>query len=233
MVCAMAESPFPARLMQTFHLGRPDVPADDPQPFFIMNAYLLEQQPGPFQDGSRMRSVEDTPPFSRFPSAYEPASQSVPDADEICQVIQNLIEITCDGEEGYTHAATHVHDRGLREEFIKFARERKSIGSELKSLLLNYGNQIAEDRSSLGAALHRAWINIRTVVTEQDDQAILEEAERGEDAAVAAYKAGSEHPALPAAIDAAIRALMEKVQRAHDRVKSLRDSGLYGRSARH
>jgi hypothetical protein len=50
-------------------------------------------------------------------------------------------------------------------------------------------------------------------VGSRNDQAILDEAERGEDAAVEAYR----------------NALANKVQRAHDRIRALRDSGRYNR----
>lgn len=146
---------------------------------------------------------------------------------DIAPIIQDLIEITCDGEEGYTHAAAHVHNRSLREEFLKFARERKSMESELKVAMEKYGRSVPEYSNSIKAALHRAWMNIRTVVTEKDDQAILEEAERGEDAALAVYRKARENAELPEKVRAVIRSLMEKVQRAHDRVRNLRDSGIY------
>lgn len=146
---------------------------------------------------------------------------------DVAPILQDLIEITCDGEEGYAHAAAHVHNRGLREEFLKFARERKSMESELKVAMEKYGRSVPEYSNSIKAALHRAWMNIRTVVTEKDDQAILEEAERGEDAALAAYRKAKDNPDLPEKARMVVRTLMEKVQRAHDRVRNLRDSGIY------
>jgi uncharacterized protein (TIGR02284 family) len=151
----------------------------------------------------------------------------VTNPNEIAPILQDLIEITCDGEEGYTHAAAHVHNRSLREEFLKFARERKSMESELKVAMEKYGHAIPEYSNSIKAALHRAWMNIRTVVTEKDDQAILEEAERGEDAALAVYRKAEESPDLPEKVRSVVRSLMEKVQRAHDRIRNLRDSGIY------
>jgi hypothetical protein len=47
--------------------------------------------------------------------------------------------------------------------------------------------------------MHRAWINIKSAVTNRDRHAILAEAERGEDSAVDAYKDALEEN-LPAPI---------------------------------
>ncbi len=145
-------------------------------------------------------------------------------------VILNLLEITRDGQEGFQHAAQHVGDRGLRDEFHKFARERRSMVSELRAVLKTLGQPAPEPRGTVGAALFRAWTDIRTVVAKRDDQAILDEAKRGEATAVAAYlTALNDTPPLPDMVYDAIRALLEKVQRAHDRMQSLCDSGYYHR----
>jgi hypothetical protein len=42
------------------------------------------------------------------------------------------------------------------------------------------------DILSVSGAMHRGWINIKSLVTGKDEAAIVAEAERGEDAAVAA-----------------------------------------------
>ncbi|MDZ4289332.1 MAG: hypothetical protein U0984_15305, partial [Prosthecobacter sp.] len=38
------------------------------------------------------------------------------DAEAVCAVLEDLIEITRDGEEGYSHAAQYATDRALRDE---------------------------------------------------------------------------------------------------------------------
>jgi uncharacterized protein (TIGR02284 family) len=94
----------------------------------------------------------------------------------------------------------------------------------------NYGRRDVDYSGSVMGAFHRAWMDIRTIVTQRDDQAILEEAERGEDAALAAYRKAMDHkPPLPISVHSLIHALAGKIQRAHDRVRSLRDSGRYNR----
>jgi len=64
---------------------------------------------------------------------------------------------------------------------------------------------------------------VKTALSTQDDKAVLEECERGEDAAVARYR-----KALKANLPQDLRALVQRqadgAQRNHDEVKALRDS---------
>jgi uncharacterized protein (TIGR02284 family) len=71
--------------------------------------------------------------------------------------------------------------------------------------------------------LHRGWINIKSAITGQDESSILNEAERGEDAAKKAYKDALEQT-LPANVNAVVQRQAEAVNTAHDKVRNLRDA---------
>lgn len=142
-------------------------------------------------------------------------------------VLQDLIYITRDGEDGYTHAAAHVHDRGLRDEFSKFARERRSMVAELEKLVQQHLGKSPAPRQPGHADVHRAWLNIRLAVTEHDDQAILDEAAAGEEIAESVYTAARDRPSLPLPLRTAITSLLEKVHRARLRMLALQESGIY------
>jgi len=77
-------------------------------------------------------------------------------------------------------------------------------------------------RSSVSGTLHRQWVNIKSAIMGKDDEAILNECERGEDAAVNAYrKALSED--LPSDVRLIVERQYQGVLANHDRVKALRD----------
>lgn len=194
-------------------------------PEFLMNLHIADQQ-RPRTSASGLDETQKlTESEIRRAAASHTSSSSHDDARD---VLQKLVEITHDSEAGFLHAAQHVHDRGLRDEFHKFARERRSMVTELLNVTQNRGIPVTELSGSTKAALHRAWMNIRTVLDDHDDQSILDEAERGEDAASAAYHTALNLSSeLPITVQPIVRALAEKVERAHNRVRSLRDSGLY------
>jgi uncharacterized protein (TIGR02284 family) len=76
------------------------------------------------------------------------------------------------------------------------------------------------DILSVSGAMHRGWINIKSLVTGKDEAAIVAEAERGEDAAVAACE-----QALGGSLPPGVHAIVERqcriVKAAHDRVRDL------------
>jgi uncharacterized protein (TIGR02284 family) len=70
--------------------------------------------------------------------------------------------------------------------------------------------------------LHRGWINLRSVVSGGSQDAIIGEAERGEDAAARAYESAL-RSSLPASIRPLVEGQYERVREAHDRMRMLRD----------
>ena len=65
-------------------------------------------------------------------------------------------------------------------------------------------------------------MSIKTALSSNDDKIVLEECERGEDAAVARYQKALEH-ALPPDVQALVQRQAEGARRNHNEVKALRD----------
>ena len=100
------------------------------------------------------------------------------------------------------------------------------MATELQELERQHGKAEADDSGSLAGVLHRSWINVRSTLSSDNDLAILEEAERGEDAALTAYRKALE-PAnipLPRSITSVLERHLAKVQAVHDEVRRLRNA---------
>lgn len=90
--------------------------------------------------------------------------------------------------------------------------------------LLTAAGGVPEEGGSLSGALHRAWIDIKAAVT-QNDAAILAECERGEATAVDAYKdALAKSDVLPEPVVDKLREQFTAVQAAHARMQTLADA---------
>jgi uncharacterized protein (TIGR02284 family) len=153
---------------------------------------------------------------------------NTPEVKEVRAVLDNLIEITKDGQEGYRLAAEHATDPGLKQAFAERSANRARFVSQLQDLQARYGARDPEEGGSMSGSLHRAWMQIRAAVNRREDQAILEEAERGEDAAVEAYREALTHqPPLPADAVTTVQAQAMEVKEDHDFVRDLRDSGRF------
>ena len=142
---------------------------------------------------------------------------------EIISTLNNLIETLKDGQEGFKQSASGVDDPQLKTMFDTLSLQRSRFAGELQNEVVNLGEPDPENSSSTTGAMHRTWINIKSAVTNRDRHAILAEAERGEDTAVAAYKDALDHD-LPAPIRDIVSRQSAEVKVAHDKVRNLRDA---------
>jgi uncharacterized protein (TIGR02284 family) len=141
--------------------------------------------------------------------------------DDVESVLNELIETSIDGERGFLKAAEDAHDAELKSLFSEGARRCREGIAELQSQVRAQGAR-PETSGSAAGALHRGWMSIREAFSSRDDKAILEECERGEDYAKAAYKKALGKD-LPADICAMVERQYQGVIANHDRVRNLRD----------
>ncbi|HVF70261.1 MAG TPA: PA2169 family four-helix-bundle protein [Chthoniobacterales bacterium] len=143
---------------------------------------------------------------------------------EIISTINGLIETLKDGQQGFKEASEAVKDSQLKSLFSEYSLQRAKFAGELQSEAISLGESNPENSSSTAGALHRAWIDLKSAITSQDDHAILAECERGEDSAVAEYKKAMEEEQLSSPIRETISRQYTDVKSAHDRIKALRDA---------
>jgi uncharacterized protein (TIGR02284 family) len=141
--------------------------------------------------------------------------------DDIVDTLQDLIETSKDGEYGFTACAKHTSSSELRSLFLQRAAECKTASAELQPYVVQYGGK-GEVGGSASGALHRGWVAVRGSLTGFSDQAMLDECERGEDAALARYRKALKQE-LPEPVLALVQRQELGVQRNHDQIKALRD----------
>src|SRR3954464_4061694 len=99
--------------------------------------------------------------------------------EKVIATLNDLIETCKNGEEGFRTAAEGVTDQAVKTAFGKFARDRFQMARELQDEVQGLGGK-PETAGSVGGAVHRGWMNIKSAVSGKDDQKIIAEAERGE-----------------------------------------------------
>lgn len=141
--------------------------------------------------------------------------------DKTESILNDLIETSKDGEKGFSKAAADAKSAELKTVFLEAARRCREGAQELQTTVRALGGD-PEKTSSVAAAIHRGWVSIREAVTSRDDEAILEECERGEDYAKAQYRKALEHE-LPSTVREVVDRQYRGVIANHDRVRTLRD----------
>ncbi len=141
-------------------------------------------------------------------------------ADNVTSVLNSLISTAKDGEEGFRHAAEHAQDSQLKTIFTRYATQRASYAQELQTLVASLGEK-PTDSGHVAGAVHRGWISIKEAVTKNDDKAIVDEAESGEDIAMKAYQEALSKD-LPSNVKAIVQQQYSGVQEAHGVVRNLK-----------
>jgi uncharacterized protein (TIGR02284 family) len=136
--------------------------------------------------------------------------------------LNDLIETLKEGQEGFRTAAEGAKSPDLKALFTEYSNQRAQFAGQLQELAKTLGESDPTDSSSLAGTLHRGWINIKAAITGNDDHSILEEAERGEDVAKAAFQQALAED-LPPAVRQTVATQADAVREAHDRVRDLRD----------
>lgn len=106
---------------------------------------------------------------------------------QIVPILNGLIEVCKDGEQGYKDAADDVKDPSIQQVLLKYSEQRGRFYSELQYLVTQIGGHVEFNGSILGV-LHRRWMDIRFGIAGSKTDAILNECIRGENAAISSYK---------------------------------------------
>jgi uncharacterized protein (TIGR02284 family) len=156
--------------------------------------------------------------------AFETAvsGEAVDDDEDVIESLNDLLESCRDGEYGFRECAEHTKAQDIKTLLSRHADECRAAGLELQTLIRQLGGK-PDDGGSVSGALHRGWVSVRATLSAFSDQAMLNECERGEDAAVARYRKALKRN-LPTAIRTVVERQAQGAQRNHDQVKALRDA---------
>ena len=126
------------------------------------------------------------------------------DVNDTISRLNGLIETCRNGELGYAEAARLVEDTRLQTILQGYSKERAGFVKALQAEVRKLGGTPAES-GTIGAALHRGWLEFKAVATLGAGGAILAACETGEDSAWTHYK-----EATDSEISGESRALVDK-----------------------
>ncbi|CAM5422312.1 Aldehyde dehydrogenase OS=Stutzerimonas stutzeri OX=316 GN=CXK95_11620 PE=4 SV=1 [Stutzerimonas stutzeri] len=144
------------------------------------------------------------------------------DTKDTISVLNDLIETSKDGEKGFMECAEELA-RSAAQEHHEPARPRLRHGRGGTAADGALAGRRPGNLHQHGGRDHRRWVDLKSMITGKDYEAILNECERGEDVAVKSYRKALEKD-LPAEVRLVVERQYQGVLRNHDQVKALRDA---------
>lgn len=148
------------------------------------------------------------------------------DAKAAQSELNDLVATLKEGQKGYAEAMTDVEDADLKDLFKKYAAQRASYITELEDQMYKLDLKVDtnEGNNTVAGTVHRAFINLKGLVTGKDRHSILAECERGEDYAKEAYEKAKKFEDLPAELKSVIDKQADGILQAHNEIRDLRDA---------
>ena len=138
-------------------------------------------------------------------------------------VLSTLLSTVYDSIKGYEESSRDADSTRIKELFHEGAKERVQVAHILRDEIVRLGGEPHDQPSMLGAA-HRAFMNLREMISEREDKAIIEEVERGEDYIKEKFETAIGNTDLsPTTLDVVQRAYT-MVKQGHDRARDLKRS---------
>jgi uncharacterized protein (TIGR02284 family) len=146
------------------------------------------------------------------------------DQGNAVKVLNSLIETTLDSANGYKEAAENVRDGQLKTLFSERAMRRQELASELQQEVRTFGGEPETDQSMLGKA-HNKFVDLKNAVMGGDNEkAVVDEVERGEDVIKAKYERALKDDDLPATARQVVSRAFESIRADHDQISAIKHS---------
>jgi uncharacterized protein (TIGR02284 family) len=142
---------------------------------------------------------------------------------QIVDTLEDLIQISRDGQEGYRSGAEHVKDSELRLLLKEVSLERAKFAGDLENEAVRWGRADVNRSGTALGAIHRGWANLKAQLGGGDD-AILSAIETGDDYARERYERAIEDSETPDNIIGILRNQAQAVVGTLDRIRAMRSS---------
>lgn len=137
------------------------------------------------------------------------------------RTLNSLIATTIDSIDGYEESAKAVDTGRFAEQFQSRANERRQIVGQLRREVSRLGGN-PEDDGTLLAGAHRVFLNLKSTVTDRDDEAVITEVERGENHIKTKFEEALKDDKLSSETRSVIESGFQSVKSGHDQMSALK-----------
>ncbi len=135
--------------------------------------------------------------------------------------LNTLIATLIDSVTGYEDAASNADGNRFQEIFRTRAQERNRAVEELRSEVRRLGGNPEDDGSFLGKT-HQRFLDLKAAVTGRDDQAVINEVERGEDYLKEKFETALNGDTLSGETRSSVERVYQSVRSGHDQISQIK-----------
>jgi uncharacterized protein (TIGR02284 family) len=139
------------------------------------------------------------------------------------KILNSLIETTLDSADGYAEAAKDAKSEQLTSLFRARSGERRSAASTLQQCVRSLGEE-PEDNGTVLASAHRMFVNLRSSLTSNDNKAVVDEVERGEDHIKSKFEDAMQDGDVSPATMSVINEVYTSVRNGHDQMRDIKQA---------
>lgn len=143
------------------------------------------------------------------------------DTSHDIRTLNGLIATTIDSVDGYRSSAEAADSTRFTELFTARAGERSSVAEQLRGEVRRLGGN-PEDDGTILAGAHRGFLNLKAAVSNRDDQAIVNEVERGEDHIKAKFEDALKDDKLSPATRSLVETCFGSIKSGHDEMSRIK-----------
>ncbi len=154
------------------------------------------------------------------------------DNDDTGQVtiLNTLTATLIDSVKGFEVAASNIEgSSNLQQQFRERASERNTAVDELRAEVRRLGGNAEDDGSFLGAT-HQRFLDLKAAVMGRDEQAVINEVERGEDYLKEKFETALASDSLSGESRTVVERAYQSVKSGHDQFSQLKH-GMEGTNA--
>lgn len=142
-------------------------------------------------------------------------------SDEIT-TLNTLTATLIDSVTGFEDAAANIEGTSrLQQLFRERASERRRVVEDLRAEVRRLGGNPEDGGSFLGKA-HQRFLDLKAMVTGHDEQAVINEVERGEDYLKEKFETALESGNFASETRAVVEQAYQSVRAGHDQVSALK-----------
>ena len=141
------------------------------------------------------------------------------------EVLNDLVKINNDRVDGYKKAIENLQpeDADLRVLFQEKINESHAFHSELTAEVALLGEKVATGTMALGK-IYRAWMDVGAFLSGGERKFVINNCERGEDAAITAYNTALNSDELTPTQREILLSQLQIIKLSHNEIKALRDA---------